>query len=136
MGMASYSLHLNKTHLLFIPTPEVTSDTGSTPGQGTTGTVVQVCLRSSCDSEESRERALFSVERAIITNTIETLLIAYINATPKPPERVVVTESLLGYNLVGVRKPWKYGRGKQFFLGETSLQPADDKWIFHFEITK
>ncbi|KAF8839183.1 hypothetical protein BDN67DRAFT_970507 [Paxillus ammoniavirescens] len=69
-------------------------------------------------------------------HTIETLLIAHMNGTPKLPERVVVIDSLLGYSLVGVRKPWKYGRGKHFFLGETPLQPADDKWIFHFEITE
>ncbi|KAL4079482.1 hypothetical protein J3A83DRAFT_1103781 [Scleroderma citrinum] len=123
-------LHLNKTHLLYIPSVVVPGTVPKSP-TSTSGTVVQVCIR---DSKQNTH--LFSLEQQCITNTIETLLFSHVNAAPKLPEQVVITNSRLGYTLIGVRKPWKYGRGKRFFLDDGHLQPAEDKWLFTFDVSR
>lgn len=69
-------------------------------------------------------------------DTIETLVFSHVNAAPKFPEQVVITNSCIGYTLVGTRKPWKYGQGKRFFLGDGRLQPAEDKWLFTFDVSR
>ncbi|KAF8414584.1 hypothetical protein L210DRAFT_3591582 [Boletus edulis BED1] len=123
MRPGSYMLEWNRTHLLFIPPLDLVHDPS--------GTVVQVCIRS--DHEDGDTFTIFTVEQASITMAIETLLVGHVTALHKLPECVIIEEIVPGYTLTGVRKPWKYGRGKTFSLGTTMLEPAEHKWIFRFE---
>ncbi|KAI6043977.1 hypothetical protein EDC04DRAFT_2646502 [Pisolithus marmoratus] len=83
-----------------------------------------------------RDFLLFVEEQERITDTIETLLFLHTNTTPNLPECITITNTLHGYTLVGARKPWKYGQGVQFFIGDGRLRCAEDKWVFTFKVSK
>ncbi|KAH0826668.1 hypothetical protein J3R83DRAFT_5056 [Lanmaoa asiatica] len=129
MEAERYTLQLNRTHLLFIPRLDLAHDPNSS-----SGAVVQICLRG--DHEEGDISNIFAAEQASVTRTIETLLVGHVNALHELPQRVVIEDVVSGYTLIGVRKPWEYGRGRQFCLGDITLQPAEHKWVFRFETAK
>lgn len=61
MSMRPYRLQLNRTHLLYMPAPETSE------GPTLSGTVVQVCLRTSEQNTHIRDSPLFSEEQECIT---------------------------------------------------------------------